>query len=222
MIVTNPYEYPVLTRHDGDDGIRCYDPGYGRPLPSVTTILSGTKDNSFLQQWRQSVGEEEADKIVKQATDIGSALHENLEHWILSGQKPTGMMLVRILTDLVIKRGLSKVDEVWGVEVQLYKDELYAGTTDLVGVHQGTPAIMDFKNSRKFKQREWIEDYFLQLVAYGEAHNERFQTDIQKGVIMMAVRDGRYQEFIIEGDEWNHYKDMWYERLYVYYDTHYI
>jgi len=220
MKLTHPFEYPLLTRKDGVDGIRLYDPGYGRPLPSVTTILSNTADKSFLDQWRQNVGDNEADRVVKESTDIGNQLHNNLENWILTKRRPEGSILVKILTDLVIKKGLSKVDEVWGVEVQLYMEELYAGTTDLVGVHRGVESIMDFKNSRKWKSREFVEDYFLQLVAYAEAHNQRFNTSIKKGVIMMAVRDATYLEFVLEGNEWNHYKDKWYDRLYTYYETY--
>lgn len=218
MKLTKPYKYPSLVQLTQADGNRTYDPGHGRPLPSVTTILSNTGDKSFLAEWRKNVGNAEADRIVAEAVQIGNQLHDNLEHYILTGRKPEGRMLERILTDLVIKRGLSKVDEVWGTETQLYLPGLYAGTSDLVGVWKGKPAIMDFKNSRKWKRREWIDDYFLQLVAYALAHNELFGTDIRCGVIMMAVRDGNYLEFTIEGEEFDQYAIKWAERVALYYE----
>lgn len=219
MKITNPYEYKPLERTKGKQG-RLYVVGESRPLPSVTTILSKTSDKTGILEWRQRVGEEEANKIVKQATDIGDRLHKNLEDYILIDKKPEGNMLTRILTQMIIKQGLSKVDEVWGCEVNLYAKDLFAGTSDLVGVHQGVPAIMDFKNSRKFKKREWVTDYFLQSVAYAEAHNEMYNTTINKGVVMIACRTGQYVEYIIEGEEFDQYRTMWYDKLYQYYDTY--
>jgi genome maintenance exonuclease 1 len=218
MILTNPYNYKEYGRETLPNGIRHYDVGEARSLPSVTTILGETADKSFLVKWRESIGEEEANKIVKQAVTIGNQLHDNLEQYVLTGAKAKGNMLTRILTDLVIKRGLCNVDEVWGTEVALYSSELYAGTTDLVGIHKGEPAIMDFKNSRKYKQRAWVEDYFCQLAAYGESHNQTFGTSIRKGVVMMGCHTGHYLEFVIEGEEYDSYVTKWYERLYTYYE----
>jgi genome maintenance exonuclease 1 len=76
---------------------------------------------------------------------------------------------------------------------------------------------MDYKNSRSAKEKEWIEDYFMQLAAYSLSHNEMYGTDIRKGVVMVATRDARYQEFIIEGDEFIKYQVMWLEKVDVYY-----
>ena len=217
MKITNQYPYSEIKRTKGRSG-RHYDVGGTRPLPSVTTVLSSMADKTPILEWRQRVGEQEANRITKEATSIGNQLHKNLEDYILEGKAPQGNVLTKILTDLVIKKGLSKVDEIWGVEVGLYNPELYAGTTDLVGVWQGRPAIMDFKNARNQRKREWIEDYFFQTVAYGEAHNELFGTDIRTGVIMMAVRDGTYQEFVIQDQEYDHYKSKWFDTLYRYYE----
>ena len=94
---------------------------------------------------------------------------------------------------------------------------MYAGTTDLAGVHNNQEAIMDFKQANKAKKREWIEDYFIQLAAYGSAHNEMFNTNIRKGVILMCTKDNEYQEFIIEGKEFDHYVNEWFKRLEQYY-----
>ena len=79
---------------------------------------------------------------------------------------------------------------------------------------------MDYKNSLKDKKREWIEDYFMQLAAYAMSHNEMYETDIHRGVVMIATRDAKYQEFIIEGDEFKRYEIMWANKLCTYYDQY--
>ena len=79
---------------------------------------------------------------------------------------------------------------------------------------------MDFKNSLREKKKEWIEDYFMQLAAYALAHNEMFGTNIQRGVVMIATRDPKYQEFIIEGEEFTHYETMWANKVCAYYDQY--
>ena len=107
------------------------------------------------------------------------------------------------------------MSEVWGSEVSLYYPELYAGTTDLVGVYKGAPAIMDFKQARKLKKKEWVEDYFLQLVAYAEAHNKIFDTQINQGRIFICTQNNQYQTFEI--DNYEHWVGQWYSKLEQYY-----
>jgi genome maintenance exonuclease 1 len=129
----------------------------------------------------------------------------------------------------VILKGLQHVDEFWGTEVPLYYSGLYAGTTDLIGTWKGQPAIMDFKQSNKVKKREYIGDYFLQLAAYAAAHNEMHGTNINTGVVLMAVQpkllaDGTYStpeylEFVIQGDEFAHWANEWMKRVELYYLT---
>jgi genome maintenance exonuclease 1 len=117
----------------------------------------------------------------------------------------------------IISKGLSNCTEFWGTEVSLYFPEVYAGTTDLVGVHGGQEAIMDHKQTNKPKKREWIEDYFVQTAAYATAHNEVWGTKIRKGVIFMCSAANEYQEFIIEGADFDKYTDLWYTRVDKYY-----
>ena len=216
MHIHRKFNYQPLKRIDTENGRR-YIVGEGRPLPSVTTVLSKTKDLTHIKQWQARIGIEEANKIKTEASSLGNSMHKNLEKHIL-GESMDGSFMAQTLAKVIIKNGLSKVDEIWGTEVAVYSKELYAGTTDLVGVHQGIPSIMDFKNSLKDKKREWIEDYFMQLAAYSLAHNEMYGTDIRRGVVMIATRDGKYQEFIIENDEYTHYEVLWANKLCSYYD----
>ena len=218
MIVVDKYKYAELSSETDPSGPRKYLTPAGDKVPSVTTILSGTKDMTFLKEWKDRIGEHKANDIVKRSTTWGTSVHENLEHFILEGKEPTGNIFVRHMTKKIIDKGLSKVDEFWGCEVQVYADGLYAGTADGVGLHEGVPAIIDFKNSRSLRKEEWVQDYFLQVVAYSLAHNEMFDTNIKRGVIMLATQDGHYQEWIIEGELFDKCTEEWAKRLEQYYD----
>jgi hypothetical protein len=223
------YTYSPLERVNVN-GSRHYQTPGGQPLPSVTTVLSALKDKTQLHEWRKRVGNEEADRIMRLATGIGTQVHLHLEKFILEENRPEGTNLIhqmaKELSDIVIREGLSSVDEVWGTEVPLYYPGLYAGTTDCVGVYKGNPAIIDFKTTRKPKKREWIDDYFLQGAAYAAAHNELYGTDIKTIVIMMIGWDaeadnlGNYQEFVVEGDEFDRYALEWAGKVQEYFDKY--
>jgi genome maintenance exonuclease 1 len=117
----------------------------------------------------------------------------------------------------IIEQGLCNLTEFYGTECTLYYPGLYAGQTDLVGIHKGKDAIIDFKQTNKPKKREWIEDYCLQLAAYAMAHNFIYRTKINKGVIMMCSKDNFYQEFVIEGVEFKKYQHRWLGKISQYY-----
>lgn len=208
-----PYKsYKSITEKSGSRQYICED----KSLPSVTTILSATKSDESkkaLSEWRKREGKKEADRIVKVATGIGTTLHDNLENYIKEKAEPKGPLLVKMMTEAIIKNAFPKVDEFWGLEVSLYSKELYAGTADVVCVHDGMPCIADFKNSRKPKKFEWLSDYRCQLAAYALAHNEMFGTKIKKGAIFMITRDCEYQEFIIEGKLFDESVTWWLTRL---------
>jgi genome maintenance exonuclease 1 len=121
------------------------------------------------------------------------------------------------MAKIVIAEGMKNVSEVWGSEVPLYFPELYAGTTDCVGVHSGDEAILDFKQTNKPKKREHIDDYFIQLTAYAMAHNEVHGTNIRKGVILMCSKDYEYQEFILEPADFDYWTERWCKRVEEYY-----
>jgi hypothetical protein len=218
MQLNKKFDYQPLKRIDSENGRR-YIVGEGRPLPSVTTILGKTKDLTHIKQWQQRVGLGEANKIKTEASTLGNGMHKNLENYVL-GIDMVGSFMSQTLAKVIIKHGLCKVDEIWGTEVSLYSKELYAGTTDLIGLHESKPSIMDYKNSLKDKKREWIDDYFMQLAAYAMSHNEMYGTDIHRGVVMIATRDAKYQEFIIEDDEFKRYEIMWANKLCTYYDQY--
>ena len=212
------FEYADLSKAS-KNGKRHYQTPDGRSVPSVTTVLSATKDMTHLNAWKKRVGEQEAQRIATESANIGTVMHKSLEKHVKGEQRKPGSNLIQQkahkMANVIIDNGLTGVSEVWGSEVSLYYPELYAGTTDLVGVYKGAPAIMDFKQARKLKKKEWVEDYFLQLVAYAEAHNKIFDTQINQGRIFICTQNNQYQTFEI--DNYEHWVGQWYTKLEQYY-----
>lgn len=224
MYNPNKFNYKPLQR-ETIDGSRKYATPDGEKLPSVTTILDATKSaesKQALNEWRNRVGHKKAQEITTEAAARGTRMHKFLEDFIKTGKisdpgsNPYSIQSHK-MAQSIIYEGLSKCNEFWGTEVSLYYPKIYAGTTDLVGIHDGAEAIMDHKQTNKLKKREWIEDYFIQLAAYAAAHNEVYGTNIRKGVIFMCSADNIYQEFIVEGVEFDSWTDRWFKKLEEYY-----
>jgi hypothetical protein len=235
-MITQRYNYAPLSR-ETIDGKRHYCLPNGKKVPSVTTILDKTKSKESreaLANWRKNVGEQRAQQITTEAANRGTRMHSYLETYVMMDDMkplpgnpfahPSWFMAAEI-----ILKGLSQVDEFWGVEVPVYYSGLYAGTTDCLGLWNGEPGIIDFKQSNKVKKREYIEDYFLQLAAYALAHDEMHGTEINQGVILMAVQPKlledqtyttpQYLEFVVKGEEFAHWKNEWIKRVELYYLT---
>lgn len=193
----------------------------GESLPSVTTILSATKDQTHLIEWRKRIGEEKANQITKEASGVGTSMHNNLERFIAGLPRQPGNNAVHVqansMADVIIEHGLSNVDEVWAMEQSLYFPGLYSGTTDLVCVYKGQPCIADYKQTNKPKKEEWVEDYKMQLVAYILAHNEVYGTDIKEGHVFMCSRDLQYQQFDLWPANFSEYQDKWLSKVEEYY-----
>ena len=212
------FQYHELSRAS-KNGKRHYETPDGRSVPSVTTVLSATKDMTQLNAWRKRIGVEKAKQITTESANIGTVMHSSLEKHVKGIDRKPGTNLIHqkahAMANVIIDNGLTDVSEVWGSEVSLYYPELYAGTTDLVGVYKGAPAIMDFKQSRKLKKKEWIEDYYLQLVAYAEAHNKVYNTKINTGRVFICTQNNEFQTFEITN--YDQLVSKWYSKLEEYY-----
>jgi len=214
----NKYTYPSLERVDLEIG-RHYLDSNNNPVPSVTTVLSATsKSKDGIAQWRNRVGDAEADRIVKQSTDIGSSVHDSIEKYLNGDlwdifENTENEFIAKKIAHKFINDGLKNITEIWGLEVGLVLDNLYAGTVDCIGEYNSIPTLIDFKTSKKIKKRDWIEDYFLQGCAYANAHNVMFGSDIQQIVILMVDRDLVFQEFIVRPNEFKILTNKWKSRL---------
>lgn len=215
------FDYSQVKRLEETTGRKYVTPD-GSKIPSVTTILSKTKDITHLLAWRKRIGDQAADQITKESTSLGTTMHLHLENYIKGLDRPggtnTGRVMARNMADQIIKHGLCNLDEVWGIEVPLVYDTLWAGTTDLVGVYKGEPAIMDFKTTIRPKTLPRVDDYRLQLTAYAESHNYTFDTHIKKLVVFMCSRDMEYQEFVWDVDDYKKNLEDWTARLAQYYE----
>jgi ATP-dependent exoDNAse (exonuclease V) beta subunit len=223
-LITKRYDYQPIQRKQ-INGKRLYETPDGNAVASVTTILDATKDKTHLIAWKKRVGEKKAQEIVTEASGVGTRMHKYLEDYIETGEWPQPgsnpfAQQAHGMAEQIKTHALKDVDEIWGSEVNLYMPQMYAGTTDLVGQYKGQPSIMDFKQTNKPKKVEWVVDYFLQLVAYAEAHNEIYGTEIREGHVFMCSRAGEYQQFDIWPDEYDEWRNEWYERVYQYYEKH--
>ena len=223
MIWNKKFVYPPSTR-SLVMGRRHYEIGTDK-LPSVTTILSQTQSEEkkkSLANWQARMGQQNADRIRDISAMRGTAMHTYLEGYINNTPhldltavgKEAGRM-----ANIVIESGLGDLEEVWGSEVTLYYPGLYAGQTDVVGVYNGRESIIDFKQTNKPKQREWIDDYFIQLAAYAMAHNHVYDTKIQSGIILMCSKDGFFQKFEVSDQEFQGYMHTFLKKIDQYYNN---
>ena len=212
------FNYQTINRHTTESG-RTYEIN-GEKLPSVTTILGATRSaesEAKLSEWRRKLGEKKADEVRDNAAARGTIMHRILEGYI-KGEGHMDMsdlgQEAGIMAQNIIDRGLFKpLTEVWGLEMPLYYPGLYAGASDVVGIYEGRESIIDFKQSNKFKKREWIDDYFIQCAAYAMAHNYVYGTAIDSGVILISVKGGEVLKYVSSGAEFKAFMYRWLERV---------
>ena len=212
------YSYAEVTRTT-EHGSRTYDID-GAKLPSVTTILDKTKDKTYLDRWKAKVGNEEAERIKNYSSKRGTSMHKFIEKHITgAGYDDLTEIGVQAkpMAQKIIDVGLTPVTEYYGSEISLYYPGLFAGSTDLVCIHNDKETIIDFKQANRPKREEWIGDYFLQIGAYAMAHDYIHGSNIEQGIIMVCTPDLYFQEFRFEGDEMRQYRHKFLERLNIYY-----
>ena len=208
------YKY-VQGSRSTEHGSRTYQVA-GEKLPSVTTILAKTKDQSYLTAWKQKVGNETAERIKNLSSKRGTAMHKFLESYVqgVGYDDLTGIgQEAKPMAEKIIEVGLTPISEYYGSEVMLHYPGLYAGSTDLVCLHNSMETIVDFKQANRPKSKDWIEDYFLQIAAYAMAHDYVYRSEIRQGVIMICTPDLYYQEFKIQDAELRNWKHKWLARL---------
>lgn len=220
-MITHKFQYQSFER-TSIEGKRYYMTPDGGRLQSVTTILDATKPDEqkqALKAWRQRVGEQQAQQIATEAAGRGTRMHRYLEQFIVQdqvsapGSNPYSQqshLMAQAIIDQYLKPNCSSY---YGTEINLFYPDLYAGTTDCVADWQGQLSIVDFKQTNRPKKTEWIQSYFLQLCAYALAHNQLYGTDINQGVILMCSADYQPQHWVISGDEFQHYSQIWAERV---------
>ncbi len=189
------------------DNLRYYCINENLNLPSVTSILRNTKNNIYNHN------------KVTSAMEIGDYMHKYLQNYIMNPSKNTkfiktnNFLLAESLAKIVITELIEDFTEIWGSEASVYYQDMYAGTIDLIGIHDAEVTIVDYKSSYKHKDEKSLHDYFLQCAAYALAHDWLYKTHINCIKIFQITRDGDYCTNIAEGERLEDYKLNWLERL---------
>ena len=170
------------------DGKRFYVSPNSIKLPSVTTVLGHFKKAQIIE-WRNRVGEKEANSISGRASVRGTKFHSLLEKYLRNEQNLfEGVMpdMKQAFSD--IRSTIDKIDNIHYIEAPLYSEVLgVAGRTDVIAEFDGVPSIIDFKTSRREKKEEWITDYFEQATAYSLMYEELTSFQIHQVVIIISV-----------------------------------
>ena len=227
MKLVERHTYQKLTRDDTGPNGRVYIDPVGNKLPSVTTILDKTKSEETkkaLEAWQRRMGQKKAEEIKNEAAFRGTLMHSYLEKHLRGDNPKSGTNYFHKqsykMADVILESYLKPfLNEFWALESSLYYPGLYAGTSDMVGVYQGMPSIIDFKQTNKPKTDNRIGDYKVQLAAYLTAHNKLYGTDIQQGVILMCSKDLEPQTWTIGGDDMKRAIDQWWERVALYHQV---
>ena len=173
------------------EGTRFYRVPSGKMYPSITSVTSFYGRQKFVE-WRKKVGNEEADRITRLATTRGTKFHDLVEKYMLNENVddykplPTTKFLF-----LKAKPYLDRINNIHALEKSLYSDYLgLAGRVDCIAEYEGELAIIDFKTSKKIKPEKWIENYFVQEVAYACMYYEMTGIPVQKLITIMVAENG--------------------------------
>lgn len=161
-------KFDPICNTDTDQG-RYYTVPNGERYWSVTTVLGRAMDMSGIEAWRDRIGKDEADKVLRQAGVRGTAVHDLAEKYLLSVPNyDRKAMPFNKISFKPIKKELDKhLGTIHAVEAPLYSNKLkIAGRTDLIGTWDSELAIIDFKTSRWKKPKEFFEKYFMQESLY--------------------------------------------------------
>lgn len=223
-LLTKKYNYYSINRIDSDNG-RLYVTPDGEKVPSVTTILSKTASSEkteMIDNWRKRVGHVNAKYITSEAAGRGTRMHKYLEEFIINGfiKEPGSNPFSKQshkMAYIVIDKGLTQFSSIYGSEIGLFYPKLYAGTSDGIGMMCNNECILDYKQTNKPKKEEYIDDYYLQLVAYALAHNKVYNSNIKSGIILMCSAEYQYQEFKLSESNFSKWENKWWDRVEAYY-----
>lgn len=189
---------PEMIKETTSSGRKYFTPE-GNAYPSVTTVLSivGKRE---LMEWRKRVGEEEANRISRQASSRGTSVHKMCEDYLNNKEdwkgkhQPANIFMFQTLKPIIDE----KINNIWFQETHLYSDRLKtAGQVDCIAEFENELSVIDFKTSRRPKKEESILGYFMQVAFYAAAFYERTNKPIKQGVILIAVDESEPQIFKI-------------------------
>lgn len=204
-----------LVRHDGET--RTYDTPSGR-MPSVTTVLSGSRDNSGLDEWRESIGIERADQILKIACFRGTKHHSNIEQFLTDGTEPRFDALLTPYWKSS-RRFLNRIASTLLLEGGVWHPDGYAGALDCIAyldTDELQPTLLDWKTADSPRKPNKIYEYSLQCAAYVNAANHVYGhmgLNIQQAMLVVALPDEAPQIELIDASGLTQYYQHFLARL---------
>lgn len=170
---------------------RWYVTPKGDRYKSVTTFLKETGDMSWLDDWREAVGEEIANKESLRCSTRGDQLHLSIENYLNNEHPfyniPDLLNYVRYMFNQ-LKFVLSLIDDIVFQEVSLFSDKMrLAGKVDCIAKYNGKLSIIDFKSSNKLKKESDITNYFIQCTCYAIMYKEMYGVWIDQIVVIIGV-----------------------------------
>jgi genome maintenance exonuclease 1 len=165
-------------------------------------VLSSLSEQG-IKFWRQRVGEVEADKVMDYAMKTGTEMHSIIEDFLNNRadeveKNPRALKLFEQM-----KPELLKINNIIAQEVPLYSDKLrLAGRVDCIAEFDGKLSIIDFKSSRKKKQKSWIKKYFLQATAYSLMFEELCEKKADQIVILISADDETVEAYVEDRKDW--------------------
>ncbi len=186
-------------------GRRYYSTPDGSKYPSITTVL-GSLSKDSIEEWKRRVGEEEANRISKIATERGLQVHGIIEKYLMNEENYfENSSLIAQTNFNSVKSIIDKcIGDIYGIEIPLYSDYLkVAGRCDCIAEWDGVLSIIDWKTSKRIKSKEDITSYFLQKSAYAIMFEERTRQPIVNLVTVMTVDDEKPLIFKEHRDNWD-------------------
>lgn len=179
------------------DGRRIYTTDKGDKYPSITTILSNTMEldkKNILENWKERIGEDEANQIKENAADRGTILHDLIQKYIMGEEYLEGLSKTTNLNKRLFEQFKKEIDkhltDVRMIEKSLYCDSLkVCGRVDIIGCWDGKLSIIDLKTSTRSKSISEVGDYFLQETAYAICYAEHFGEKIEGITTLIATEN---------------------------------
>ena len=192
----NPIDKPIFKMFtETVQGKRFYVLPGGIKYPSITSVLS-ERNNEGIARWRESVGDNVANNIMRNAARRGTAVHTLTENY-LNNEELSKQAVLPTALFTILKSELDKINNIVMQEKSLYSKKWgVAGRVDCIAEYDGKLSVIDFKTSTKDKKEEWVENYFIQTTAYCEMFEERYGKAIDQIVILIVTEEGSTQTFI--------------------------
>ena len=173
------------------DGVRYYDTPDGT-LISITSLLKNFTPQGILD-WREAVGEEVANEVMRAAADRGSKVHKIIENCLSNKSENDlvgnyGDLAARMFSQMV--PALDKIDRIRALEKGLYSTRFgIAGRVDCIAEYDKELTVIDFKTSTR-KRDERNETHLVQASFYSLAWEERTGEKVNQIVILTTTEDG--------------------------------